>query len=168
MPNHMLNIIEFRTEDLSHASAIIESISNENNELDFNRLIPSPGYLKVLEEKNNSCHVKQDSDWNYKHWKSHWNAFHSKFKLEERPDYVYGRVNFITLNIIPYPIFIAISKKYREIRFKVKFADQYAFGCDCGFLVFQNGQEIDCHVSPNEFESDEHFKYWEDIASNIY
>lgn len=41
MPNHMLNIIEFKTEDLAHTSAIIESINNENNEFDFNRLIPS-------------------------------------------------------------------------------------------------------------------------------
>ena len=167
MSNHMLNIIEFRTEDLDHASTIIESISNENNELDFNRLIPSPKYLNVLEEKNSSCHFEQDSHWNYKHWKSHWNALHSKFKVEERPYYVYGRVEFITLNIIPYPIFIALSEKYREIRFKVKFADQYAFGCDCGFLVFQNGLEIDCHVSPNEFESDEQYSYWLDIAMSV-
>ncbi|HDB1447941.1 hypothetical protein ATY35_16935 [Vibrio cidicii] len=167
MPNHMLNIIEFKTEDLAHTSAIIESISNENNEFDFNRLIPSPKYLKVLEENNSSGHVEQEGDWTYKHWKSHWNALHSKFKVQERHYYVYGRVEFITLNIIPYPIFIALSEKYREIRFKVKFADQYALGCDCGFLVFQNGQEIDRHTSPNEFESHEQYSYWLDIAMSI-
>ncbi|WP_282136951.1 hypothetical protein [Vibrio diabolicus] len=74
---------------------------------------------------------------------------------------------FPLINNMPYPIFIALSEKYREIRFKVKFADQYAFGCDCGFLVFQNGLEIDCHVSPNEFESDEQYSYWLDIAMNV-
>ncbi|WP_459186563.1 DUF1281 family ferredoxin-like fold protein [Vibrio parahaemolyticus] len=68
----------------------------------------------------------------------------------------------------PYPIFIALSKMYHKIRFKVRFADQHAFGCDCGFLVFQNGQEIDRHISPNEFGSDEQLNYWEDIALNIY
>ncbi|EMB2741157.1 hypothetical protein U8016_002607 [Vibrio parahaemolyticus] len=167
MSNRIINIIEFKTEDLAHTSTIVESISNENNEFDFNRLIPSPKYFKVLEEKNSSCHVEQDSDWNYKYWKLHWNALHSKFKVEERPYYVYGRVEFITLNIIPYPIFIALSEKYREVRFKVKFADQYALGCDCGFLVFQNGLEIDCHLSPNEFESDEQYSYWLDIAMSV-
>lgn len=51
MSNRIINIIEFKTEDLAHASSIIECISNENNELDFNRLIPSPEYLKVLKER---------------------------------------------------------------------------------------------------------------------
>ncbi|WP_010430963.1 hypothetical protein [Vibrio cyclitrophicus] len=167
MSNRIINIIEFKTEDLAHASSIIKCISNENNELDFNRLIPSPEYLKVLKEKNSSCHVEQDSDWNYKHWYSKWNAWHSEFKLEEKYEYVYGRISFISFNNIPYPIFIALSEKFHQIRFKVRFADQFDFGSYCGFLVFQNGQEIDRHTSPNAFESDEHYYYWLDIAMSV-
>ncbi|EMV2916898.1 hypothetical protein AAB043_002695 [Vibrio alginolyticus] len=167
MSNRIINIIEFKTEDLAHASSIIECISNETNELDFNRLIPSPQYLKVLEGKNSSCHVEQDSDWNYKYWHSKWNAWYSEFKLEEKYEYVYCRISFISFNKMPYPIFIALSEKFHQIRFKVRFADQFDFGSYCGFLVFQNGQEIDRHTSPNAFESDEHYYYWLDIAMSV-
>ncbi|OQQ04919.1 hypothetical protein BK411_18350 [Vibrio splendidus] len=168
MSNRIFNIIEFKTEDLEHASSIIESISNENNEMDFNRLIPSPEYLKVLEENNSSFHVEKESDWSYKHWNSKSNALHSEFKLEERPEYVYARVSFIAFNNIPYPIFIALSEKFHQIRFKIRFADQFDFGSYCGFLVFQNGQEIDRHTSPNEFDSDEQYSYWLDISMSVY
>ncbi|MEI8598619.1 hypothetical protein P4S64_16495 [Vibrio sp. M60_M31a] len=87
--------------------------------------------------------------------------------LRKKYEHVYGRISFISFNNIPYPIFIALSEKFHQIRFKVRFADQCDFGCDCGFLVFQNGQEIDRHTSPNAFESGEHYYYWLDIAMSV-
>ncbi|QPL55042.1 hypothetical protein [Vibrio navarrensis] len=165
MPNHIYNIIEFRTKDKCYANSIHDAIRNESNDIDFNKLLSNSLKSTSFEGGNSVYHG--DVDWNVQSWGTKWNAWDSQCYLEERGEYIYGRITFFTANTTPYPIFIALSEKYREVRFKVKFADQYAFGCDCGFLVFQNGQEIDRHTSPNEFESHEQYSYWLDIAMSI-
>ncbi|MBE4295567.1 hypothetical protein HJ067_21270 [Vibrio parahaemolyticus] len=165
MPNHIYNVIEFRTKDKCYASSIRDSIRNESSDMDFNKLLSNS--LKSNSFEGESSVIHGNVDWNLQNWGTKWNAWDSQCCLEDRGEYVHGRITFFTANTTPYPIFIALSKMYHKIRFKVRFADQHAFGCDCGFLVFQNGQEIDRHISPNEFGSDEQFNYWEDIALNI-
>lgn len=75
--------------------------------------------------------------WQNANWGTKWNASDS----EDYGDFI----EFNTAWATPLDLFIALSKKYPEVRFNVRYADE-DFGHNVGEFSLQNGEEVECNI----------------------
>jgi hypothetical protein len=75
--------------------------------------------------------------WQNANWGTKWNASDS----EDYGDFI----EFNTAWATPFDLLVALSKKYPEVRFSVRYADE-DFGHNVGEFVLQNGEEVECNI----------------------
>ncbi|NDB61782.1 hypothetical protein EB001_25575 [bacterium] len=75
--------------------------------------------------------------WQNANWGTKWNASDS----EDYGDFI----EFNTAWATPFYLLVALSKKYPEVRFSVRYADE-DFGHNVGEFVLQNGEEVECNI----------------------
>lgn len=72
-------------------------------------------------------------DWNRKNWGTKWNSSYSTVDGNS--------IRFQTAWCTPYPIIDLLSKKYPDLTFNVKYADE-SIGSNCGVYELKDGQLI--------------------------
>ncbi|HIF9126645.1 TPA: hypothetical protein ACX6PM_002969 [Photobacterium damselae] len=90
MPNHILNIIEIKTEDKQPQDNIILNVLNEQGVFDFNRYIPMPEILRNTQSPNllnpDECRKKTGYtdwyNWAWDLWDTKWNAYNQNLNYE--------------------------------------------------------------------------------------
>ena len=160
MPNWITNILTINADE-KMVQKILSEIKSDESEFDFNKIVPQPRELddttspaRIVSdedyEKSPSKGITQTMsedfirkygfnnwyDWRYENWGTKWNA-----------DEVYISDNEITFNTAwcnPQPLLVALSRKYPDIQFDIKFADE-DFGHNTGTYILKNGEEIDCY-----------------------
>ena len=106
--------------------------------------------------------------WSNANWGTKWNAY-------DQQELEFGTIQFDTAWSTPYPVMEALAKKYHNLTFEVKFADE-DLGSNCGAYKFEGGQltgeyipkDIDalrfaCEIKDIDFRSFivDNFGYWE-------
>ena len=160
MPNWITNILTINADE-KMVEKILSEVKSDESEFDFNLIVPQPIELEgttapariISDEEyaeDSSKGITQAMsdeliskygynnwyDWRYEHWGTKWNA-----------DEVYISDNEITFNTAwcnPQPLLVALSEKYPDIQFDIKFADE-DFGHNVGTYILKDGQEIDCY-----------------------
>jgi len=160
MPNWITNILTINADE-KMVQKILSEIKSTQSEFDFNLIVRQPDELEgttapariVSDEeyaKDSSKGITQAMsdeliskygfnnwyDWRYQHWGTKWNA-----------DEVYISDNEISFNTAwcnPQPLLVALSRKYPDIQFDIKFADE-DFGHNVGTYILKDGEEIDCY-----------------------
>jgi hypothetical protein len=160
MPNWITNILTINADE-KMVEKILSEVKSKESEFDFNLIVSQPDELEgttapariISDEdyaKDSSKGITQTMsdeliskygynnwyDWRYEHWGTKWNA-----------DEVYICDNEITFNTAwcnPQPVMVALSRKYPDIQFDIKFADE-DFGHNVGTYILKDGEEIDCY-----------------------
>jgi len=160
MPNWVTNILTINADE-KMVEKILSEVKSENSEFDFNLILPMP---LGLENTTAPARIVSDEDyaedssrgitqamydarikeygfsdwynWRLHHWDTKWNA-----------DEVYINDNEITFNTAwsnPKALLVALSKKYPNVEFQIKFSDE-DFGYNVGSYTLLNGEpsEID-------------------------
>lgn len=96
--------------------------------------------------------------WRLKNWGSKWNAYHQSPELNKT-----GKFTFQTAWEIPDAWLIALSKKWNDVVFELRYADENT-GYNCGIIQLKGGQIIfeDCQ------EGHETTKKWKDFARRMW
>ena len=96
--------------------------------------------------------------WRLKNWGCKWNAYDQDATLNET-----GKFTFQTAWAIPDAWLIALSKKWKDTVFELRYADENT-GYNCGTMQFKGGQVIfeDCQ------EGRETTKKWKDFARRMW
>lgn len=142
MPNHIYQKI--RISDWNYTDKFKElkkQILNENNEFDFNLLIPQPEniFLEPLGDEERQMCIEQNRpnwyDWNEENWNTKWNAYDTD--VIRNDDTI--EFTFQTAWNIPVPIIEKILKLFKgyEIR--------YLGVCEGGFFaveIFQDEEGV--------------------------
>lgn len=76
-------------------------------------------------------------NWQIENWGTKWNA-------NESIDFGNG-IEFNTAWSTPFNLFVSLSKKYPEVRFNIRYADE-DFGYNVGEYDLQNGEELECNI----------------------
>lgn len=105
MPNHITNVIRARKE-------ILDSLASEEQEVDFNTVVPTP--------KN----IFKNTNWNEENWGTKWNAY----KANRVSD---TEVRFQTANAHPIPVIDTLIYNYIDDEFEFLYADEN-IGYNCG------------------------------------
>jgi len=160
MPNWVTNILTINADE-KMVEQILSEVKSKESKFDFNLIVPMPSELKgttaptrilseedyakgnmqgitqaMSDELKQKCGYDNWYDWCYTHWGTKWNS-----------DEVFISDNEITFNTAwsnPLPIIIALSEKYPDVQFDIKFADE-DFGHNVGTYIIKNGEEIDCY-----------------------
>lgn len=114
MPNHITNIVKAPKE-------VLDSLINEEGEVDFNLIIPMPE-----SEKDNWY------SWNCNNWGCKWNAYSSYYDEEE------GELIFDTAWSCPHTLLESLSEKFPDVKIEVQFADE-DIGHNFGHYLLKNG-----------------------------
>lgn len=181
MPNWVTNIITIQTDNIKTIQEIRDFVHGkektieegktiqEDNLFDFDKIIPMPKEYKEeaaigmklfhmqekdpqLEQKRAEFRVELQEkygfaswyEWSINHWGTKWNSegaseFENGFELRT----AWG---------CPTPIFLALSKKFPEISFKIEYADE-DIGYNCGSFVVKDDKII-ADYSPVEGTSE--------------
>jgi hypothetical protein len=91
--------------------------------IDFNRIIPCPP------------DVESEYHWNIAHWGTKWNATDDKVNVEK------NEIVFNTAWSQPIPIYDALSRQFRSLRFYCKYV-HYESKDACGYVVFSRGKRF--------------------------
>lgn len=96
--------------------------------------------------------------WRLKNWGCKWNAYDQDATLNET-----GRFTFQTAWAIPDAWLVALSKRWQDAMFELRYADEN-MGYNCGTMQFKGGQVIyeDCQ------EGRETTKKWKDFARRMW
>jgi hypothetical protein len=160
MPNWITNILTINADE-KMVQKILSEIKSEQSEFDFNLIVPQPDELEgttapariISDEeyaKDSSKGITQTMsedfirkygfnnwyDWRYENWGTKWNADEVWISDNE--------VSFNTAWCNPQPLLVALSRKYPDIQFDIKFADE-DFGHNVGTYILKDGEEIDCY-----------------------
>ena len=151
MPNHVTNILRV-SGDPNKVSAMFKAIKNDEiglGSIDFNKVIPMPNHIfqgnlgmaeRVKYGKDNWY------DWSIANWGTKWNSY--GYDAEYTPKEFDGEhIEFQTAWSYPDPIIAALAKRYPDLSFEVKWADE-DFGYNVGRKEFENGEEIFSHIPP--------------------
>lgn len=130
MPNHITNILKINgDEELVEKikSEIIGDVDYSNPDkyveempIDFNKIIPMP-------DGNTDWY-----SWCIDKWGTKWNAYSQEVGLE-------GEIIFQTAWSNPYPIIEALSNKYPDAEFNLRYADE-DFGQNVGEYSMKDGE----------------------------
>lgn len=121
MANHIVNKIIFNSEN---AHSIISSLLNEQGEIDFNILIPTPlhVYQADLGKEEEKDFKANWLSWNRANWGTKWNAYSTYHFVSDNPDNP-SLIQFLTAWGVPYPFIIAFLNKYK-VDFTLEYADE--------------------------------------------
>lgn len=75
--------------------------------------------------------------WQINNWGTKWNASES-VEFDDS-------IEFNTAWSTPFNLLVALSKKYPEVRFEIRYADE-DFGYNVGEYALQNGEEVECNI----------------------
>lgn len=152
----MANIIRVRIAlkgTKSDIDAMYAKVANENNEFDFNAIIPCPAELAELEFTNKFLRISKEKSaeleskygfsnpymWRMEHWGT---------KDNNRSEEVLGRtwifddeVELATSDCFPYPVLAELSKQFPNVDMDFIFADEDA-GHNAGKGTFRNGEVV--------------------------
>ena len=136
MPNHVLNIVKAKKK------VIKAMLCEENNLVDFNKLIPLPEDIKDKDGTtiNDKC---------IELWGTKWNAF-----CQDSLDNTKTKVRFDTAWTHCFPVIKQLSRKFPLELIKVSFADE-SMGMNCGEYIIINDtiiKENINHVSWFDFQ----------------
>ena len=160
MPNWVKNILTINADE-KMVEKILSEVKSEESEFDFNLIVPMPSELKgttaptrilseedyakgnmqgitqaMSDELKQKCGYDNWYDWCYTHWGTKWNSDEVHIYDNE--------INFNTAWSNPLPIIIALSEKYPDAQFNIKYADE-DFGHNVGSYILKNGEELDCY-----------------------
>lgn len=220
MPNHVTNFVSFKETPIERQQQIIKETFNEENEFDFNKIIPMPKELDIeessdtemgmvlvsndskycrflsieeLKERFNQRTKEQQEkilslgkqalsniekygckswyDFANQKWGTKWNAYScyiENMSNQEEKDF---ENNLLTLDNItfcfqtawssPYPIFQELSKKYPDVIFEIKYADE-DMGHNCGFFEIQNGELLNYESDKSDSDTN-----WNEFAFHL-
>lgn len=155
MPNHITNIIYVSGNEktinkcLNFVKSDPEFVpKDEQREFDFDRIIPMPAHIYRgnlgMEEEEKYGKENCWYDWSIKNWGTKWNCY----------DVSVGgnTIQFDTAWSTPIPIFEALSKKFKSLKFEVHYADE-DMGNNCGTITLKGGKIIDHWEPPTEDEA---------------
>lgn len=120
MPNyvkHRISVDKCFTE-------VSEAVSGENGVVDFNEIIPMP------EEIQKSRHGGMVCYWGRENWGTKWNAVDAEI--------LNGDFVFSTAWASPTPVIDAISQKFPDVTFTVRYADE-DYGTNCAHYKIKDG-----------------------------
>lgn len=184
MPNHVTNIVTFEGDQTIEA---IELMKGETA-FDFNRIIPMPNelvgtispqreprrregeseqehFLNVEEWRKNQQRLLKLYgatdwyDWSIANWGTKWNAYDVSANGNE--------VIFDTAWSSPFPVFVALSKKFLNLKIYVKYADE-DIGRNCGHVLFRNGELKQIIWEPTQDYNEEAIRFACDIKGVDY
>lgn len=92
--------------------------------------------------------------WSYENWGTKWNGYESE-------EFSPTLIRFCTAWSCPYPLLVALSKKFPNDEIEVKYADE-DIGNNCGYFTLINGETVVFCNDDDEVEKD-----WDDFASNL-
>jgi vacuolar-type H+-ATPase subunit F/Vma7 len=125
MPNWITNIVTINASD-EVVTKIKEEVKTTENEFDFESILPIP---KEFEENSR--------DWCLDNWGTKWNSS-EVWEFEEG-------FTFNTAWCTPFNLLVGLSKKYPNVEFNVRFADE-DFGHNVGEFTLLNGIETELNL----------------------
>ena len=155
MPNHITNIIYVSGSGKTINKYLnfvksdpVEKEDDESMGFDFEKIIPMPahiyrGNLGIEEEERygkENCWYK----WSIKNWGTKWNCYNVSTNCDT--------IQFDTAWATPLPIFEALSKQFKSLKFEVHYADE-DMGNNCGIITLKGGKIIDHWEPPTEDEA---------------
>lgn len=169
----MANIVKVRiafkgTEN--DINAIYNAVASENNDFDFNKVIPIPAELAELDSYEKLVAVADerakelDSKYGY-HNPYEWCEEHWGTKDNNRSEEVFGdtwafedECYLATSDGFPYPVLAELSKQFPNVEMDFIFADEDA-GSNAGKGTFRNGEVVtgEYHLPDDSKESCEIF-----------
>lgn len=144
MPNHVTNIVTIRA---TNVDEILESLKGEDSEFDFNTVVPCP------ESEGDNWY-----NWNCNNWGTKWNSYGVEFHGDDT-------VSFDTAWSHPQPVMEALSAKFPDATFEVKFADE-DIGHNAAHCQYEDGVLNIIEQSSSQ-SADYDFEYWANFALDI-
>lgn len=142
MPNYVSMYVEVAGEPELIAK-MKEECQSKQLEFDFDKVVPQPTSKGDcnrefrMEETDGDIEPYPERPWfNWykwcnRYWGTKWNAC--------EPFWDNNTLYLMTAWDCPVPVFEALAKKYRELMFKVVYADE-DYGYNCGILFFKEGE----------------------------
>ena len=158
MPNHVRNVLKFSKLKPNERNFVLERFTTEmeddiyplNKIFDFDTIIPEPRLESECPEDckvNKDSHVEEDKErpwfdwyvWRNKYWGTKWGAYDGYVKVGNTV------VTFVfsTAWSAPIPIYEQLAKKYPDLTWEVRYADE-DIGSNCGIIQYNhNPGELD-------------------------
>lgn len=135
MPNYCYNSLSILSDDEKVIKKILDYVKSEDNEFDFEKIIPMPDYIyrgPVGAEEEAIYGENNWHDWSCKNWGTKWN---SEGATADGPD-----IFFETAWSPCLPVIDALAKEFPEAGFFFKY---YEAGCAfCGSVEYHNGTRV--------------------------
>lgn len=148
MPNWVLNEVEF-TGEQKEIEKIKEYIKSEDNDFDFEKIIPMPSHIfrGSVGEKEFQIYGEDNwYDWSRKNWGTKWNSSDAEWHGDDC-------VTFETAWTAPVPVFEMLSKLFPDMKFKVRYADE-DLGSNCGTIEYDGKSFVVNEMHDFEFSCD--------------
>lgn len=103
---------------------------------DFNKIVPMPEdiFRGPLGEKEREMYGENNwYDWSRRNWGTKWNSYDGEWYEEGTS------IQFNTAWSTPEPVYLALAKKFPNLDFEVKFADE-DMGYNCGEFSYDSEQ----------------------------
>lgn len=118
------------------------TVTGHDKCIDFQKIVPMPPtvYRGDLGKKEEEQYGKENCwyDWSVKNWGTKWNAYDTT-RINA------STIQFDTAWSMPHPVMVALSRLYKDVTVKVRWADEDT-GCNCGELHLKNGEELHCYL----------------------
>lgn len=174
MPNHVRNVLTFKRLKTKDKQFILDNFTKEmeddiyplNRVFDFDKIIPEPRSESECPKDclvNKDSHVKMYDDrpwfdwytWHNKYWDTKWNAYDSYVKIGR------STITFVfsTAWNAPYKVYEQLHKKYPELNWEVRYADE-DWGSNCGKLIYdpdKTGFKDVVHISEDDLSDPDNF-----------
>lgn len=155
MPNHVTNIIYVSGNEktINKYFSLVKSEpatpKDEQRAFDFEKIIPMPKHIfrGNLGPKEEAQYGKENCwyEWSINNWGTKWNCYNISIDDD-------GGICFDTAWATPIPIFEALSKRFKSLKFEVHYADE-DMGNNCGIITLKGGKVIDHWEPPTEDEA---------------
>lgn len=134
MPNHILNRIAIEKQE--KYLEVVEFMKSKEHSFDFNNLVPMPEKIILSMGKNDDWY-----QWSVENWGTKWNAYDIE-KWE-------NIIEFQTAWSHPYPVIVAMSKRFPDVTFNIEYADEDIHGDNFGAYQITNGNDVKVETEPD-------------------
>jgi hypothetical protein len=161
MPNHVTNVLSIISDDKVRVQQIFETIQDDEigkYSIDFKKIIPIPHDIYQGELGPTEKEIYGENnwyDWNIKNWGTKWGAYAMPSSQSNEKT-----IYFDTAWSTPFPVIVALSKKFPEETFRLAFADEDR-GSNLGIVTLKGGEVIE-QETPQD-QSKEAFKLYKKI-----
>lgn len=137
MPNHITNVL---TTDVNNDEVwdFLKSITTKDGyeyNIDFNKIVPQP----TFEDDDDDDTAPNWYLWRITHWGTKWSGYWCEFDGYS--------LRFSTAWNSPNPIIHALSKKFPNVEFMVRYYDE-DYGHNLGMYAFKNGELTNQYMPP--------------------